>query len=67
MGFGKRSTVYAQMWAWNAEVSLGNNTNLFGKFWFRSGHSDFGMEVNDCPQRTCSPGGSTTTTTTRPA
>ena len=74
VSFGKGSTVYAQMWAWNAEVGLGNNTNLFGKFWFRSGHSDFGMEVNDCPHRTCAPGGSTTTSssssttsTTRPS
>jgi hypothetical protein len=72
VAFGRSSRTYTQLWAPNADVSLGNATKLFGRYWFKSGHSDWNFAVNPCPTRTCSPGGSTTTTsstttTTRPA
>jgi hypothetical protein len=40
VAFGRTSKIYTQLWAPNADTSLGNATELYGRFWIKSGHTE---------------------------
>ncbi|MGQ0826377.1 MAG: hypothetical protein ACT4OX_15340 [Actinomycetota bacterium] len=71
VAFGRGGVVAAQLFAPNARVGLGNQTDVYGRLWARSFSSDWGININaDLPpseQTTTTPPSTTPPSTTPPS
>ena len=62
VNFSKHTYIRSSFYARNGNLNLGNNTDLFGRYWARSISSDFGTRVT-LPPGTPTPSTTTPTTT----
>jgi hypothetical protein len=63
VNFAKNTDFYGSVWAPNAQLRLGNNNNLFGRFWGKTFQSDFNIRINEGDGTQPTTTTSTTTTT----